>query len=304
MAKQEVQSKPALEAESKQTIEKATAPTKETITSARSEEAADRLAQKMTESSSQARRRFSEKSPTFKERAESLLKKMVEKVQDVKDTIKTVADMMKGRSQKGAETGVKAQDTLKDLQKNLETKSPDEQKAALMQGIELVAAVQAIQKNGEAPQRTESGRGETERILLEEKIPMTMRIPVSGSVTFRRAGHTMNEQQEFFSDKDLEKYKGSMNYQGGVVAFVDRGGKAWVTGNSPDNMKALKDAGYTVDGSMKIPFASGEEPSEHFTDPSGENYQVKLKRIKDIARTRNEEMYAAERQKAEKKLAA
>ena len=119
MAKQETQPKPALETESKQTIEKtvekSAIPSKETITAARTEEAADTLSRKMAEFNARAAHRFSEKQPTFKEKAESLFKKMVEKVQDVKDTIKTIADMMKGRSQKGAETGVKTQDALIDL---------------------------------------------------------------------------------------------------------------------------------------------------------------------------------------------
>lgn len=302
MAKQEVQVQPALEAESHKTVEKALV-TKETIDSKRTEEAADRLAQKMKESKSYVENRFGTKSPTFKEKAESLFSKMMEKVQEVKDRIKATSEMVKGRSQKGAETGTKTEQALADLQKNLELKSPDEQKASLTRGIELVVAVQAMQKNGEAPQRTESSLGETERELLEEKIPLTMRIPVSGQVTFKRAGYFKNEKQEFFSDKDLEKNKGNMREEGGVIVFVDRSGKAWVTGNSPENKKALHDAHYMVDGTMNVPFSRGEEASEHFTDPTGEDYNTKLKRIKDIARARNEEAYAAERQKIEKKAA-
>lgn len=302
-SKTEAQPKPAVDSESQRIIEKTASPTKETITPKRVEDAADKFAQRLTEKSAY-RNKFREKSPTVGEKAEALFAKMMAKVQEVKDRIKTVTEIVKGRSRKGAEVGTKIEGALADLQKTFEQKSPDEQKAALAKGIELVVAVQAIQRGGEAPQRTEGGRGESERLLLEEQIPITMRIPVSGFVTIRRAGHAMNEQQKFFSEEDLEKYKGSMSEAGGVVVFVDRSGKAWVTGNSPENMKALKDANYFKDGNMKIPFASGEEPSQHITDPSGENYQVKLKRLKDIARARNEEAYAAEQQKIEKKQAA
>jgi len=309
MAKQETQPKPALETESKQTIEKtvekSAIPSKETITAARTEEAADTLSRKMAEFNARAAHRFSEKQPTFKEKAESLFKKMIEKVQDVKDRIKATTEMVKGRSQKGAETGIKTEGALADLQKTFEKKSPAEQQATLTKGIELVVAVQALQKNGETPQRVEGGKGETERVLLEEKIPMGMRIPVSGFVTLRRAEKIDNEKEEFFSDKDLEKFKGSMNAQGGVIAFVDHGGKAWVTGDTPENRKAFSDANYSQDGNMNVPLSHGEELSEHEKDQSLENYQAKWKRIQDISRAKREEgNRATERQNTEKKLAA
>ncbi|MEK7649243.1 MAG: hypothetical protein AAB400_05040 [Patescibacteria group bacterium] len=280
-----------LDTESRAVVEKALV-TKENVTFDRVHSAADKLTQRMTESNSSARNRFREKSPTFVEKAKGLFETMIKKVEDVKGRMTALAESVKARSQKGAETGTKTEQALIDMQKSFEAKSPEEQKQVLQKGIELVASLNTMIKSGDVSQKTEGGRSELERVLLEEKIPFTMRVPVSDSVTFRRAGGYKNEQQTFFSDKDLQAYKGRMNAEGGVIVFVDRGGKAWVAGDSPENRKALNDANYFTEESMNVPLSRGEDLSEHFHDESMENYQVKWKRIQDIARARREEGYA------------
>ena len=306
MAKTELQTKPDVEAVSTKTPEKAPALTKETITDKRVEDAADKLSQKMTESASGAKNRFREMSPIGVGKAEALFGKMMAKVQEVKERIKATTEMIKGRSQKGAETGTKTEGALADLQKKFETQSPEEQKATLVKGVELVAAVQAMKDSDEAPQKVEGGRGESERVLLEEKIPIGMRIPVSGFVTLRHAGGFDNQREQFFSDKDLNTYKGSMNTNGGVISFVDRGGKAWVTGDSPEAKKALEDAGYSSNDALKVPLSHGEDLSIHEGDPGIGNNSDKWKRIQDYSRVKREQDYAriAQQQDVEKKKAA
>lgn len=303
MAKAEIHDTSALDTESKKSPEKAPSLTKETVSAQRVEDAADKLTRLMAESVSGTKRRFTEKAPTLGQKAEALFGKMMEKVQDVKNRMNVLSEIVKGRSQKGTETGTQTEKSLTELQKNFEAKSPAEQKDALLKGVELISTLQAVQKNKETPQKVEGGRGESERILLEEKIPTSMRIPIDGVMTFREEGHFDNTQREFYTDKDLIEQRGKMNAMGGVIGFIDKSGKAWATGDTPQSRKDLADAGYDMDNSVKVPFANGEELSSSDLDPSLENYQAKWKRIQGIARARREEASIAQRQVQEKKAA-
>lgn len=303
MAKAEIHDTSALDTENKKFPEKAPSLTKETVSAQRVEDAADNLTRLMAESATGTKRRFTEKAPTLGQKAEALFGKMMEKVQDVKDRMKALSETVKGRSQKGVELGTQSERALSDMQKKFETENPVKQKEMLVKGIELIAALQSMHTSGEAPQKIEGSRGESERILLEEKIPMGMRIPISKTMTFREVGHFENTQREFYTDKDLVEQKGKMNAMGGVIAFIDKTGNAWVTGDTQQTRKDLADAGYDTDGSLKVPFANGEELSKSDLDPSLENYQAKWKRVQDIARARREEASSTQRQ-AEQKQAA
>ncbi len=290
MPNAEVQIKPIVEGEGKHTPEKAAAPSKETISAKRVEDAADKLADRMIKSHETLRTRFSqEKSKTF-------LEKMMGKVDEVKACITFLSEKMKGGAT-GVTNKEKATDkSSSDRMTRFEALSPTEKEKAALEGIRFVTEIQVVRKNFEAP-RGQEIKAQQER-ELNEAIPGSMRIAISDVITVKNEWNKVNTQVDFSKEYNLQQYKGHYNGEGGVIAFVDRQGKSWVTGDTPLHRTALKDAGYFPEPNMKVPLSRGEELSGHENPSGSTQYSTKLDMIKAFAQR---DRAAAEKAEAEKK---
>lgn len=137
---------------------------------------------------------------------------------------------------------------------------------------------------------------EYEKDLLEKDIPENMRIQISDQMNFKRAGSDLYVQKDFATDNKLTNFKGELNWNGGVICFVDRNGNAWLTGDSQTARQSLKRAGYSPNEKITVPLSDGEELNNNIKDPLLEGLGNKLDRIRSIARN---ERNAAEQKEAE-----
>lgn len=267
--------KPKLDTEDAKDPEKA--PTS-TITSKRVEDYADKLADKVVREKYVPNRFGAEKK-------QSLGEKMQSKIDGIKEGIMKLVKLLENGSK---ETG---DQSAADRRNRLEALSADAKAVGIKEGIVLAVALKgALQSNEGSRKAPEDPHADSEKKLMET-IPISMRVRVDDTMHLQRTGVSRWEDVAFFSKEDLQNYKGQMSGgRGGVIAFIDRQGSAWVTGDSPNHRQALQRAGYSLNPDIKTPFSNGEKLSEH-ESVEGEKLANKWERIMSIASRDREKEY-------------